>query len=304
MNKKTLSILLCLMVYTIFGFSFLFSKKALAYAAPLLMVAIRFLVAFAVLNLMLLTKKVSISLKGKPVGKLLLLGLIQPVLYFVCESYGIEQTSASFAGVMLGLLPVMGLICGRIFLKEKITLFQGICVVLSVGGVALTSLGGPIRASFSGILFLFGAVVSAAMFSVISRNISDIFSPFERTYVMFLLGSIIFTVSAVIQQGKGLGNALMDLGHLEFWIGILYLAVISSVVAFMMLNYALNYIEAGVQTIFSNFCTVVSIPAGILIMHDQFSLWQLLGMVIIIISVFGISMAPPAGIRRNKEKAA
>lgn len=290
MNKKTLSTILCLMCYTIFGFSFLFSKKALSYAPPLLMVAVRFLVAFAVLNLMLLTKKVSISLKGKPVGKLLLLGLIQPVLYFVCESYGIEQTSASFAGVMLGLLPVMGLICGRIFLKEKITLLQGICVILSVGGVALTSLGGPIRASLSGTLFLFGAVVSAAMFAVISRDISDIFSPFERTYVMFLLGSILFSIAAIIQQGPNLGNALMNLGYLEFWVGVLYLAVVSSVAAFMFLNYALNHITVSAQTILSNFCTVVSIPAGILIMHDQFSLWQLLGMVIIVISVFGISM--------------
>lgn len=288
------------MVYTIFGFSFLFSKKALGYAAPLLMVAIRFLVAFAALNLMLLTKRVSISLKGKPVGKLLLLGLIQPVLYFVCESYGIEQTSASFAGVMLGLLPVMGLICGRIFLKEKITLLQGICVVLSVAGVALTSLGGPIRASVSGTLFLFGAVVSAAMFAVISRDISDIFSPFERTYVMFFLGSVIFSLSAVIMQGAELGNALANLGHPEFWIGILYLAVISSVVAFMMLNYALNYIEASVQTIFSNFCTVVSVPAGILIMKDQFSLWQLAGVVIIIISVFGVSFQPSKSAKTDR----
>lgn len=58
----------------------------------------------------------------------------------------------------------------------------------------------------------------------------------------------------------------------------------------MFLNYALNHITASTQTIFSNFSTVVSVLAGILIMHDQFSMWQILGIVIIIASVLGISI--------------
>ena len=45
-------ILAALVPNVIFGFSFLFSKIALDYAHPLMILAIRFTVAFAVLNIL------------------------------------------------------------------------------------------------------------------------------------------------------------------------------------------------------------------------------------------------------------
>ena len=63
----------------------------------------------------------------------------------------------------------------------------------------------------------------------------------------------------------------------------------SSVGAFLLINYSLNHISAGRTLIFSNFTTVISILAGIFILGEQFSLMQLLGIVIITVSVFGVS---------------
>ena len=54
--------------------------------------------AFLALNVVLLFGKAKISLKGKPLGSLLLLGFIQPVCYFIFETYGINSTSAAFSG--------------------------------------------------------------------------------------------------------------------------------------------------------------------------------------------------------------
>ena len=100
MNQTWKASLAGLLGYSIFGFSFLFSKIALDLASPSVLLSVRFLMAFLVMNLLLLTGKQHISLRGKPVGMLLLLGLVQPVLYFLFEAYGISMTSASFSGVM------------------------------------------------------------------------------------------------------------------------------------------------------------------------------------------------------------
>ena len=97
MKRSTLATLASLAGYSIFGFSFLFSKLALDMTSPFVLLSVRFLTAFLVLNLLLLTKRVSISLKNKPVLPLLLMGLVQPVIYFICEAYGIAMTSSSFS---------------------------------------------------------------------------------------------------------------------------------------------------------------------------------------------------------------
>ena len=289
MKRSTLATLASLAGYSIFGFSFLFSKLALDMTSPFVLLSVRFLTAFLVLNLLLLTKRVSISLKNKPVLPLLLMGLVQPVIYFICEAYGIAMTSSSFSGVMIGLVPVAGLIFGVLFLKEKCTLFQVACTLCSVVGVTLTTSGGMGTFSLPGFLLLLGAVTSGALFTVLSRSIAGHFSAFERTYVMFALGSAVFTAIAAVESRGNVAALAAPLTSPAFWGAVLYLAVVSSVCAFLLINFSLNHISAGRSLIFSNFTTVISVLAGIFLMGDAFSPIQLLGIAIITASVFGVS---------------
>jgi len=61
------------------------------------------------------------------------------------------------------------------------------------------------------------------------------------------------------------------------------------VVAFLSINYSATHIPAGRTIIFSNCVPVISVLAGIFIMGDSFTAVQLLGIAIIVISVFGVS---------------
>lgn len=289
MNKTIKATVAALFGYSIFGFSFLFSKSALMLTSPFVLLSVRFLTAFLVLNLVLLSRKVQISLKGKPVLPLLMMGFVQPVIYFICETYGITLTSASFSGVMIGLAPVAGLVFGVLFLKEQCTMFQVFCTVMSVVGVVLTTTGGFGKFSFMGFVLLLISVVSSALFTVLSRRISEEFSPFERTYVMSALGGVVFTMIALIQNGGNPAAWTVPLSSSDFWVSVLYLSVFSSVGAFLLINYALNHISVGRTLIFSNFTTVISVLAGIFLMHDTFSALQMVGIIIIILSVFGVS---------------
>ena len=289
MNKTTKSTLAALLGYSIFGFSFLFSKTALGFASPFFLLAVRFLIAFLALNFVLLFGKTRLSLKGKPVGSLLLLGFIQPVCYFIFETYGIDYTSAAFSGIMIGTVPVVGIILGVLFLGEKCSFLQGLFTVLSVFGVYLTTTGGIGNFSAKGFFLLLGAVFSAAFFTVLSRKTSEHFSAFERTYVMFALGTAVFLPLSLIENKGNLSEIFLPLKNPLFIVSVFYLAVVSSVCAFLFINYSLNYIPAGRALVFSNFTTVISVLAGIFIMGDSFSLTQLFGIAVITLSVFGVS---------------
>ncbi len=290
MNKTVISYILLITANVIFGFSFLFSKVALRIADPLQLVALRFMLAFLIMNLLLCTGRFSLKVKGKPVAKLLLCGFIQPVLYFVCETYGIAMTSSSFAGVMLGLLPIAGMIFGVLFMKEKVRLLQVCFVILSVGGVYLTTFGGEISFSLPGVLLLLGAVLSAAGFATLSSSLSEQFTAFERTYMMFAVGVVSFTLMALVEHGFNVAELVSPLGDFSFIGCLIYLGFCSSVLAFFFINYGLEYVSVSSQTLLSNFTSVVSIGAGVLILKEQFTTYQFFGIVLILISVFGVTM--------------
>lgn len=288
-NKTTIATLAALAGYSIFGFSFLFSKTALNLTTPFVLLAVRFLAAFLLLNILVLVGVIKLDLKGKPIKMLLVLGLVQPVLYFICESYGIAMTTASFSGVMIGLVPVVGLVFDMIFMKERCTVLQAVFTVTSVVGVAMTTTGGFGTVSILGFMLLLGAVVTAVLYAIISRKTAEHFSPFERTYVMFALGTVAFTVMALVETKGNVGALVAPLSNPTFWLCILYLSVVSSVCAFTAINFAVGHISAGRAMIFSNFTCVISAVAGVLILKESFTPLQLVGVVIIIISVFGVS---------------
>ena len=86
MTQEKKGMLAAAAAYTIFGLSYLFSKMALNVAEPMILLCVRFSVTFLVLNILALTGVMKLQLKGKKLLGPILVGIIQPVLYFVFEN--------------------------------------------------------------------------------------------------------------------------------------------------------------------------------------------------------------------------
>ncbi len=292
MSKTLKGSLAALITNLIFGFSFLFSKVALNYAHPLVILSVRFTVAFAVLNILWLFGIVKLDLKGKPKKRILIMALAQPLLYFIFELYGIELTSSALSGVIISLVPVAVLVLSTLFLKERPTLWQVLFSLLSLGAITAVSLisDDGNKNHILGIILLLGAVFCAALFNILSRKESECYTPFERTYIMFLCGTIGFNLISICALGKGYPSMLTDACvHIEFWGSIAYLAVVSSIIAFMLYNYSTGVIGSVKSASFSNLITVVSVLAGIFILGENLSPVQLALCGIIIIGVIGVN---------------
>ncbi len=285
--------LAALTVNIIFGFSFLFSKVALGYAHPLVILAIRFTVAFAVLNLLWLFGAVKMSFKGKPLLGLLLMSLTQPLLYYIFELYGIDNTSSAMSGIIISLEPVAVMILATIFLKEKPTKAQIFFSALSLVSIVVISIlsDNGVKNKVFGIILLAGATICAAVFSILSRSTSKDYSPFERTYIMFLVGTVGFNAIAFgALRGDYIPEVIAASQHIEFWGAIFYLSVISSILAFMLFNYSTGVITPVRSASFSNLITVVSVLAGILILKEpMMSVAEIICCVLIILGVLGVN---------------
>lgn len=291
-NKSIRALLATAGFSTIYGFSFMASRISLQYTSVDMLLAIRFTVSMLAMLLLVVFGVFKISLKGKPVGGFLLLGLCQPVIYFIGETSGIKYTNSSFAGVMISLIPVVTAILSAVFLHEMIslrTLGWIICSVIGVAVISVTQTGsGAIQ--FKGVMLLVLAVIAASVFYLLSRSSSDTFTPFERTFIMMVMGFAAFTSIAVIRAGSDfIPQFVSGLTDWHVMLPVLYLSLLSSVVAFMLQNYAVTYLELSRITVFENIIPVISVIAGILFLGEPFSFIQLIGIVMILLGVWKVT---------------
>lgn len=291
-NFRFWSKIAALVTTTIWGVSFIFSKIAFAYADPIVLLAWRFALAFGLMTIIKQVCHIRFSVTGKPVGKLLLLGIFEPIIYFICENYGVLYSTATFSGVMIALVPISALICSTIFLKERPTLLQAVFSVLSVAGVLLMSVtpGSEGLATWKGAVLMTGAVLSATIYLIIARNIAAEFTPFERTYCMFLEAFVFFALLALISNRQDMARMIEPWKHDEFLQAVLFLGILSSIVAFFCQNFYVTYLTVAEGVVFSNLVTVVSIVSGVLILHDPFTLMTIPASILIIGGVVGVQL--------------
>jgi len=295
MQKNLFATLAALAVAVIFGFSFLFTKAALTYLSPFQLIGLRFALAALTLTVPVLFGVIKLHIQPEHLPGLLKIALWQPVLYFVCETYGVKLTSASESGVIISLVPVATAVLSYFMLGEKITRRQGLFICLAVLGVIFMALGshsadlnGP-PGHLLGVLFLFGAVLAAGFYSIFSRRASAVCSPLDITFVMMWLGAIIFNIVGIMQgyiTGE-LSNYINAWHYLPVITGLLYLGILSSVVAFFLLNYVLSRLSASRASVFLNLVPVVSVLAGVIFLDEVLGIRQLAGGLLIVMGVWG-----------------
>ena len=295
-NKNfTKAILAAIGVYTIWGFSFMASDVAQRMVTPFTLLAYRFDIALLLLTVPVILGRKKIRIKGKNIKPMLLLGTMEPCLYFIGEQYGLRYTNSAFSGVMIAIIPIVTMIMASVFLKDKPCKAQWIFSALSIGGIVVITLsessGGAL--SFIGVLCLVLAVFTGSAYGVLSRSLKDEFDVFERTYIMQLMGAVFYTVLMLIEQKGQLGGVIAPLADGEFVLSILYLAVGASVIGYTLFNYSVSNAPMANVIIFCNLTTVLSVIAGIVILGDPFSAVSVIAMIAVLVGIWGVQKFTP-----------
>ena len=292
MDKKTQfkAILAAILCHAAWGFSFMASRKGLDAASVFVLLSHRFLLSFLAMNLLLLLGVGKVDLKGKALWKPLLLGLMEPVIYFFGEQYGILHSNTVFSGVMIAMIPIVSTLAASPILGEKPSLGQLLFSVLSVCGVV--GIGLMNRSSgaldWIGVLALSVAVLSAGAYTLIGRGISKDYTPFERTYMMMGVGAAVFTPLALIEVRGSAPGYMAPLAQNTYLLAILFLALVCSVACYFLSSYTITYMTVARETVFANLTTAVSVFAGVIFLHEPFTWFGALCCLVIFVGIYGV----------------
>jgi len=267
------------------GLSFIGTKIALQSITVVTLIFIRFSIASIFFVLLMFYKKVH-RLTRQEHKKLVFLALIQPVLYFLFENYGVKNTGAATASLVIATIPIAVMILAGVVLKEKITPLKVFGISLSFVGILLLVYGDPAlktgNSSLWGIFCLVMAVVCGAVYSIMIRSISNTIPVIAVTGYQFIYGTIML---APVMSMQLAGTDYKNIPVEALW-AVLFLAVFSTIVAFLSYNYALSRIPASQAAVFLNAVPAVTVFGAWVYLQETITLLQVVAGIIIVLALY------------------
>ena len=302
-RKGSMTLALCCGVTgnVIWGASYLFTRIAQQEAPPMVQMSLRFLLAFLLLNLMMLFGWEKIRLRGKNLRPLIVLSCVEPI-YFFFESYGIYYSNSTFAGVTLAIVPVIAIGMGVLILKEYPTRKQFLLCFVPIAGVTIAGSGlGAVQPI--GVVLVFGACLFAAFYRVYNKDSSAEFTAFERSYFVIGMCMLVFTVAALCMERGDLTPFAAALHSKRFVLSTLVLSVFCSVAANILVNYSASILPMAIFSNLGSLITVCAMFLGIIFLDEPTNAMSLVGSAMVLVGLFLIARVSGENSRKPKKES-
>jgi drug/metabolite transporter (DMT)-like permease len=221
-----------------------------------------------------------VRFEKKPYWKLWRLIIFQPILYFLFETMGVARINSSEAGMIVALIPIIVNVLAIFMLRERAdSIHYALLLTGFLGSVLIVGFDLTAQ-NLLGKLLMLLAVFSAAFYTINARKLSKEFTPEEISFFMMISGFIFFTLASML---AGQFKLLLNVHTVS---AAMYLGILSSAVAFYLLNYMVKHASPILTSLFSNLTTVVACLAGVVFRGERIGSEQILGVTIVLASLF------------------
>ena len=221
----------------------------------------------------------------------LYMGFFGVTINQVCFTVGLRFTSVSHAAVIVGMGPIYTLIFAVLFKLERVTWRKAIGMAIALIGIAVLASENGISAHSPSVLgdaITMTGSIGFAMYIVLGKRLAGRYDPLTMTAFSHYAGALI-VLAVAIYRAVTLGSA----EHWRAiawtgWAALLYMAIFSSAVAYLLYFWLLRYLEASQLSAFTYLLPVVATILGILWLGEKGSWVQVLGGVLALGGVYWI----------------
>ena len=275
-----------------FGLSFVATKYALRGFEPQLIAFLRFALAGGLLWVVWRLRAGRERASRAELKRLALLGLVTPALYFTLEIQGIARTSASEAAIIIAAIPIFVSALSALVLGERTARLQWAGIALSFAGVVgLMQFGAEAGGGrLAGNLLVLGAAFAAAVYSLMARRLLVTRSALFVTTFQNLFGALFLLPLALVEMAvAGVRTPTATAVG-----AVLYLTLLCSMAAYLLLNYAFRFLEASRVAVFINLTPVVAVVGAYLLLDERLTAAQVAAAVVVVIGVWLTNSGRPA----------
>lgn len=277
--------------------TFAWYKIAFETYRPYEVVFFRLLLATILLFTIMLLSRHWEKIAGKDLLRMMSVALFEPFLYFNGEANAMQYVSSSFASIIVATIPIFAALGAWLFLKEKLSVYVILGVIVSCLGVVVLSYGsGELKATLTGIMFLVLAIFGAVGYSLLVRPLTLKYSTLTIVAYQSLFGALYFLPVFLIVDG----NHFMNVTHSMRGIyTIIAMSLFGTIGAFMLFTDVIRSLGVAKSNIFTNLIPVFTVVLAYLILGDPIGLRTVIGLSIILI---GLLLSQYADLKKLKQR--
>lgn len=243
---------------------------------PLVFTALRFLVASALLWAVVRRVEGPAPLPPRTFWPLVWLGVIGNTLYQLCFVEGLARTSATKSALILAGMPAVVTLAAWALRIEPVTRRQRVAVLLATVGVTIVVLGrgGSLEGGIGlGELLLLGGVVTWAAYVLMLRHWALPISSLRLTAWTMYTGMPGLVLAAIPDLRHTAWGAVSSTG----WIALLYAAILSLVVSYILWNRGVALLGASRTVVYNTLVPLVATVIAMVGLGERPGLIHLVG---------------------------
>jgi drug/metabolite transporter (DMT)-like permease len=273
-----------LLLTVIWGGNFTAVKLAFTQLDPLAFTAMRFALASVLLWVIVDRTEGKAPLPPGTFWPLVCLGVIGNSLYQLGFVLGLARTSATKSSLILAGMPALVTLAAWALRIERVSLLQRIGVLVATVGVVVVLLahGDSVSARIgTGEWLLLAANVAWAVYTLLLRHWSIPMSPLRITAWVTYTGTPLLVLIGI----PSLMHTDWSRVSLAGWGGMLYAAVLSLGVAYVLWNRGVALLGASRTVVYNTLVPLAATIFAMLALHERPSLLHLAGGALIIAGV-------------------
>lgn len=303
MKNKTLSGYIAIIIaMAIWSFTFIWTKEILESNActPLTIIVARLVISVLLMFPYALIFRQFEKIDRKDILLLTVLGILQPFIYFIGETFGQMTVSPTVTSVVISTIPLFTPFAVAFFYKEKVVWTNIVGIVVSFVGVYMLLIreNMEIIVDPKGLALLFLAVISAVFYSAVIHKLVGRYKPLTILMWQNAIGLACYIpwfaftdLGSVIS--KGIPFAYID--------NLLLLGVLGSTVAYLLFIYSVKAITIWLVNAFANLIPVLTAFFAYLVLGEKLLPVGMAGVGVAILGLFisQIRSKPAASISEN-----
>ena len=291
-----IALIVSMIIWSVSGIAI---KHALLVLPPFTMIVLRFVPSVLLMLIIgLICRKSSLfalqKLEWKDLPLFLIAGFCQPFLYYLLETFTYDALhSPTIAETLLSTSPLISPIFAAVLLRERVTKYNILGILVSTAGVFALSLIGSKDYSIGnywGILLAFAAVSAAVIDSIMMRKVPAKYTSLTFIFYAQCVSLLFFIPLWFWKEGpEAIYNLQFAIDKSQLYVAlgcVAYLTVFASVIAFILFCAALRKVGVTQANAFNNIRPAFTALWMFLFFGEHLPVGKWIGMALIIIGLF------------------
>lgn len=252
--------------------------------SPLTIVTMRIITVVLLVGIIYLIRRPAMCFRKKDYKYLALISLFEPCLYFVGESYALQEMSATTVSLLQNIFPFFlpGIIL--LFRVEKIKPVMLVGFIISLVGVYLLSYSRlPMwDVTPKGMIYLLLCAGSILFYPILIKKLSAEYSIRHILFVQYTMGAIFLLPVCLLNIRQ---NEILSLMRLEQIIPIIKLSVFASLIACLFYLNAIRRLGVLVTVLWMNIIPLITFTIESYKLKLGLDMISVLGIIMILIGI-------------------